>query len=126
MGPDVKTESRLINVLRELKQLEKEFHYPSIGKSRIDFELLMDDSFWEVGASGRAYDKDFVLDCLEVRCKESAIADMSNFSCLEIAPECYLLSYVQTESSRTTRRSAIWRKINNQWKNLYHQGTICS
>lgn len=126
MSPDAKTESRLINVLRELEQLEKEFHYPSTGKSRADFESLMDDSFWEVGASGRAYDKGFVLDCLEVRCKESATADMSNFNCLEIAPECYLLSYVQTESSRTTRRSAIWRKINNQWKNVCHQGTVCS
>lgn len=126
LKPDVKIGGRLINILRELEKLEKEFHYPSAGKSRTDFESLMDDSFWEVGASGRAYDKGFVLDCLEVRCKESAKADMSDFNCLEIAPDCYLLSYVQSESSRITRRSAIWRKVNKQWKNLYHQGTVCS
>lgn len=126
MSQGIKTDEHLFDVLEELKQLEKQFHYPDSDKNRDDLESLMDEAFWEVGASGRAYDKAFVLDCLEVRSKESIAVTMDNFNCVEIAPECYLLSYVQTESSRTTRRSAIWRKINRQWKNLYHQGTVCS
>ncbi|MBL1293528.1 MAG: hypothetical protein COB61_006630 [Thiotrichales bacterium] len=126
MGSEIKTDDRLFDVLETLKQLEKQFHYPSVDKTRIDFESLMDEAFWEVGASGCAYNKAFVLDCLEVRSQESVKVTMDNFNCFEIAPDCYLLSYIQTENSRTTRRSAIWRKINTQWKNLYHQGTVCN
>ncbi|NOX28179.1 MAG: DUF4440 domain-containing protein [Gammaproteobacteria bacterium] len=125
MDSETKTDPKLFGVLEELKQLEKQFHYPDANKTRVDFESLMDEVFWEVGASGRAYDKAFVLDCLEVRSQESTKVAMGSFNCLEIASECYLLSYIQIENSRTTRHSAIWRKINTQWKSLYHQGTVC-
>jgi len=126
MDPHIKKDEQLVDVLEELKQLERQFHYPNSTQTRIDFESLMDEAFWEVGASGRIYDRACVLDCLAVRGKESISVTMEDFNCFEIAPECYLLSYAQIESSRTTRRSAIWRKINTQWKNLYHQGSLVS
>ena len=118
------TEPALHATLAELKKLECEFHYPAGDKTRTDFEVLMDADFWEVGASGRVYNKAFVLECLEKRSRESIVVETKNFNCYEIAPECYHLTYVQIENGRTTRRSAIWRCLNGAWKNLYHQGTV--
>lgn len=124
MEPKLSTDPKLYDILGELRQLECELHYPARGKTRVDFEALMDQDFWEVGASGRAYSKAFVLGCLEKRSQESVEVKTDHFNCFAIAPECYLLTYVQIENGRTTRRSAIWRRLNDRWKNLYHQGTV--
>ena len=45
-----------------LQAREPIFHRPELGTSRVNFERMTDESFWEVGASGRVYDREFVLD----------------------------------------------------------------
>ncbi len=114
------------DVLAELKELELGFHCPVSGKTKADFEILMDDAFWEVGASGRVYGKEFVLDCL-IKCSRTPCAiETRDFNCIEICAGSYLLTYTQIEPSRTTRRAALWRRKDGMWKNLYHQGTVVS
>jgi hypothetical protein len=113
-------------ILAELKQREPIFHRPEFGTTRADFELMMDPSFREVGASGRRYSRQYVLDELEKRAATKYEDDWQtrDFECLEIATDNYLLTYTLLQGRRTTRRSTIWRRTEDGWKIVYHQGTV--
>lgn len=116
-------------VLEELKAREPIFHHPNkFGKTKQDIENQMCDEFWEVGASGNIYTKKDVIEGLVERYNDPDYQDIweaKNFELIEIAPDNYLLTYTLVQNkTRTTRRSTFWRKEQNQWKILYHQGTI--
>jgi len=114
------------DVLEQLKKREPIFHRPELGTTRADFDQMMDEAFCEVGASGRRYDREYVLDELEKR-HANPIDDeweALDFRYIEIAPDNYLLTYTLIQGERVTRRSTIWRRTSGGWKILYHQGTI--
>jgi hypothetical protein len=126
MEPDLVTEPRLRPVLKELMAREPLFHRPDIANSRAQFESMMAPSFWEVGASGRRYSREYVLDILEERL-ENPVPDVwrtRDAYCLEIAPDNYLVTYTLQQGERVTRRSSIWRRTGTGWCVLFHQGTV--
>jgi hypothetical protein len=119
----------VINILEELKAREPIFHHPeNFGKAKQDIEAQMCDEFWEVGASGNIYSKQYVIETLLERYNDPNYQDVweaSDFKVTEIAPGNYLLTYNLIQNkTRHTRRATIWRKVNDQWKVLYHQGTV--
>lgn len=124
--PQLDTEPRLASVLLELKAREPIFHRPEWGASRPQFEGMTADDFWEIGASGRRYSRDFVLDTLEQRhaTPHQDIWETRDFHCREIAPSNYLLTYTLIQGDRVTRRSTIWRHTPSDWKIVFHQGTV--
>lgn len=120
------TSPELLAVLEELKLREPIFHHPEFGTTRRDYEAMTDQEFWEVGASGRRYSREFVLETLENRAPDP---DESNwltrdFQCREIAADNYLITYTLHQGKRVTRRATLWRRTLSGWKILYHQGTI--
>ena len=126
MEPNLVTDPRILGVLKELTQREPIFHRPDFGTTRADFESMTEPEFWEVGASGRRYSREYVLDELEKRNAEQAedAWQTRDFHCLEIAADNYLLTYTLIQGTRVTRRSTIWRRTARGWKILYHQGTM--
>ena len=126
MATTLVTAPHLLAVLEELKRREPLFHRPEWGTSRRDFEDMTDSSFWEVGASGRRYSREFVLDTLENRLPQRDVDtwETRSFHCLEIAPENYLVTYTLLQGARVTRRATLWRRSSAGWKVLYHQGTL--
>ncbi len=54
-------------MVRQLAALEPIFHRPELGTARADFERMMAADYREVGASGRVYARDYVLEVLEER-----------------------------------------------------------
>jgi hypothetical protein len=126
MEPTFATAPQLLPVLEELKQREPIFHHPEFGTTRADFESMTDANFWEVGASGRRYSRDYVLDLLETRAPDPAEASWitRDFQCREIAADNYLITYTLLQGSRVTRRATLWRRTTAGWQILYHQGTI--
>ena len=122
----MQTESKLLPILNELKKREPIFHHPEFGTSREDFESMTEESFWEVGASGKRYSREHILDILEERFANphEDIWKTEDFQCQEIALDNYLLTYTLLQGKRITRRTTIWRRCNNNWKIVYHQGTI--
>jgi hypothetical protein len=110
-----------------LRAREPIFHRPEFGTSRAAFDAMMDAGFWEVGASGRRYSREHVLDTLEAR--HSAPHDdaweTSEFQCVELGARTYLLTYTLVQDRvRVTRRTTIWRRTDAGWKIVYHQGTV--
>jgi len=126
MEPNLVTTSEPLSVLEELKQREPIFHRPELGTARSDFENMTDPCFWEVGASGRRYSREYVLDIVEKRYQSAAgdVWDTRDFHCLEIATDNYLITYTLIQGARVTRRCTIWRRTAQSWKVLYHQGTL--
>jgi hypothetical protein len=120
------TSPQLLEVLEELKQREPVFHHPEFGTTRADYENMMDSEFWEVGASGRRYSREFVLDTLENRAPDPDESKWltRDFQGREIAASNYLITYTLAQGPRITRRATLWRRTAAGWKILYHQGTI--
>ena len=129
MEPHLVTAPEHLAVLEELKAREPIFHRPEFGTRRSDCEAMTYPAFWEVGASGRRYSRENVLDTLEKRYEDPAYSandswETRDFHCLEIARDHYLLTYTLLQGDRMTRRSTIWRRTGEGWKILYHQGTV--
>lgn len=120
------TDPKIVDVLKELIQREPIFHRPEFGTTRADFELMTEAEFSEVGASGRRYSREHVLDELEKRYASRIEDDWQtrDFYCSEIAVDNYLLTYTLIQGARVTRRSTIWRRTVEGWKIVYHQRTV--
>ena len=126
MEPKRITDKKLLSVQEELASREPIFHRPELGTSREVFEAMTADEFWETGASGKRYSRDFVIDTVVKRYEDGYEDDWSaeDFYCQVVSPDHYLLSYTLHQGDRTTRRSTLWRSTGNHWIAVYHQGTI--
>ena len=127
MEPIFTTAPELQDILADLSSREPIFHRPEFGTSRADIERMTVEEFWETGASGRRYSRQFVLDELEKRfpVPHADVWATSEFQCRKLGEDTYLLTYTLLQDHvRLTRRSTIWRKTPDGWKIVYHQGTI--
>ena len=116
-------------IFAELQRFEPIFHREAFGKSIEDFRRRMAPGYWEVGASGQRYDRDFILKTLGHNLPVDAEA--AGWKCLDfglrmLGPDAYLFTYTLDQNGRITRRSTIWEKNDAEWRILFHQGTIVS
>jgi len=127
LGVSAKKDVDVAEVLHELSRREPIFHRSEFGTRRDDFERMMAEEFCEVGASGRRYSRAFVLDELEKRhaAPHEDVWETSEFECRRLAEDLYLLTYTLLQDKvRLTRRSTIWRRTDEGWKIVFHQGTV--
>jgi hypothetical protein len=112
--------------LRELRDREPIFHRePGPGADRGTLAALVSDDYWEVGASGRRYDRAFVLDTVAARPPEPPGAwAVAEFAVRLLGGDVWLATYVLHQGERVTRRATIWRRDEGRWVALYHQGTL--
>jgi hypothetical protein len=131
--PSLVTEDRLLDVLRELAGREPLFHRRELVNSRADFERETAEDFWETGASGRRYSREYVWAILKERYESSDQDEYTverwetrDFQLREVAPKTYLLTYtLWGQGDRLTRRLTVWQGSTEEgWKTLYHQGTV--
>jgi hypothetical protein len=124
--PSLTTDPALAGVLEELENREPIFHRPELGTTRADFENMMANDFWEIGASGHRYSKRYVLDELQKRYAGECLDNWQtqDFHCRKLADNVYLLTYTLLQGERTTCRSTIWQGTRSGWKIVFHQGTI--
>jgi hypothetical protein len=125
--PKLVTAPELTDVLAELSRLEPIFHWPPAGMSRDALKKMTVDDFWETGASGRRYAREFVFDVLEQRQAkpDPDVWETSEFYCRKLADDVYLLTYtLLQDKTRLTRRATIWQRAADGWKIIYHQGTV--
>ncbi|HVP55953.1 MAG TPA: DUF4440 domain-containing protein [Candidatus Eisenbacteria bacterium] len=121
------TDPALLEVLEDLRAREPIFHHPEYGTTRADFDGMMTLDFWEVGASGRRYSRESILDELERRYAGEYVdgpLEATDFHCRKLADDVYLLTYTLFQDKRVTRRATIWHRIAVDWKIVFHQGTI--
>ncbi len=120
------SEAELAQVLEALTAREPIFHRPEFGTGRADFDCMMAAEFWEIGASGKIYERKFVLDLLEERHQTPQPEDLqpTGFQIQQLSADTYLLHYTLLQGTRKTRRTTVWRRENSTWVIVFHQGTI--
>jgi len=126
MEPHLVTAPDLLDVEAELKRREPLFHRVEFGTTRQDFEKMTAPEFWEVGASGRRYSRDYVLNILESRFETAGDDpwDVRDFHCAAIAADNFLATYTLLQGQRVTRRATLWRRTAAGWLAVFHQGTL--
>ena len=113
-------------VRRELLAREPIFHREPPGSDRSVFEAMTAQDLWEVGASGRQYSREFVLDTVAHRytVEHEDPWEISEFQVRHLAGEVFLVTYLLVQRERMSRRSTVWAKDNGRWQASYHQGTL--
>ena len=127
--PSRRTDPELAEVLAELMDREPIFHRAELGTTRADFERMTVADFWEVGASGQRFSREFVLDELERRFAEphADVWETSDFRCQRLAEDVYLLTYTLLQDGvRLTRRSTIWEWTGEGGRSCSIRGRLCS
>ncbi len=126
MEPKLNTLPAERAVLEELRAREPIFHGPLYRGARAALEALLDEDFWEIGASGRRYSRQYVLKTLAARAAAPPEDhwETSDFHCRALAADVYLLTYTLLQGERRTRRTTLWRRSAAGWKILFHQGTL--
>lgn len=114
----------------ELRALEPITHRLPAGSGRAAIEVLLEEGFFEVGASGEVYSRELVLDVVEQRYRHDEDPDddawsVDEFSALALTDDAYLVTYRLSLAGRPSRRSTVWRRHARGWHAVYHQGTVC-
>ena len=113
-------------ILAELAPREPIFHQRAFGSSREDLLQMTADDFWEIGASGKVYGREFVIANLLERYKTPEIENWScsEFSVRLLSEGLYQLNYVLQQPDRRTRRTTLWQRTDSRWQIVFHQGTV--
>jgi len=123
-----RVEPGLEPVLEELRRLEPIFHNRTFGLTAAEWERRTAPEFWEVGASGRRYSREFILQLFAEKPPveaEEAGWKSGDFGIRQLGPGAmYLLTYTLDQAGRITRRATVWQKAEEGWRILYHQGTV--
>jgi len=86
--PHLVTDPAIAEILAQLIRREPIFHRPEFGMMRADFENMTTQDYWEVGASGRRYSRNYVLDMLEQHFQQDQSGDIweaSDFYCKRLS-----------------------------------------
>jgi len=122
----------LAQVSKQLRAREPLFHRRELVYSAETFDRETSNDFWEVGASGRVYQRDQVRDSILERlaAEDEDVMVLEGWQTedhhvLALGEETYLFTYVLHGQGRVTRRSTIWRgSPEHGWQALFHQGTV--
>lgn len=96
-------------------------------ESHENLGTLIDDEFIEVGSSGVHYNKTDVIQWLSI--EDQSIRSGTDFLARSLANNLVLLTYTSHIQDtpgapiKKALRSSIWRKQNNIWQMVFHQGT---
>lgn len=126
MSPDLGTPAHLQPLLAELRFMEDRFHAASHAATPEEFDRIVAPDFWEIGASGRRYSRDF---CLEVLAQRAAKPPEEawitrDWHVRALGPDHCLLTYTLEQPGRVTLRSTTWRRAGQGWQAVFHQGTV--
>lgn len=115
-------------ILEHLIRLEKSFIQP-VDLTELEINEMIDERFIEVGASGRKYDKRHAVSTLIQR----LVAPIDHSWHIDepvyttVGHDLFLFTYLLIQAHKpATRHTTLWQKCENQWKAIYHQGTVFS
>lgn len=119
------------DIAAQLREREPVFHQEAVGSDRAHFESMLVSDFFEIGASGRIYSRERVIETVVDRYdRDEGEIDhtITEFECRQLAEHVFLTTYLLAQPDgpvvRTTRRATVWTNALGRWQVVYHQGTI--
>lgn len=113
-----------------LIQFEKELLEPEVRGSKERLDVLIADEFVEYASSGKVYSKKDVLEALpSVENRKETDYKMINPSVRMLSDEIGLVLYQVKKRNLEgeivlSNRSSVWKKGEDGWKMVFHQGTV--
>ncbi|RYF82819.1 MAG: DUF4440 domain-containing protein [Comamonadaceae bacterium] len=113
-------------LLAELSHREDLYHAASPAATPAAFEQVVAPDFWEIGASGRRYERAFCLQVLSQRGPTPAQHGwrVRDAQVQRVGADHCLLVYTLAQTGRITLRSTLWRQSAQGWQAVFHQGTV--
>ena len=106
--------------LAEVVGLELQLLEPATRRDRAELERLLHPEFREVGASGKTWDRDALIDALTN--EQGLIAGVELLAARPVAEDVVLVTYLAASGGRRSLRSSLWVHQHG-WRMLFHQGT---
>src|SRR5437764_5640195 len=94
---------------------------PEIRRRPEEAGRLLHRDFAEFGASGRIWDREPVLEAMAA--DPGSATETQHMHGLRLAPGVVLLTYRVSGTEGTTLRSSVWRRDDEGWQLVFHQGT---
>lgn len=117
-----------MDLKNEIYKLENLLLQPEIRKSPEKLKELLSDDFKEFGGSGMVLDRDKIIELLPL--ETDTEFKMSDFSVKKLSPDTVLATYkvakIEAGKMSESLRSSIWKKTQENWQMVFHQGTITS
>jgi GNAT superfamily N-acetyltransferase len=104
-----------------IQQLEISLLEQSVRQSATQLNSLIADDFTEFGSSGEIYNKRNILESLPT--EEIRNFVVSDFEVKELSKDVMLATYKTAEAGLTFLRSSIWKRYDDDWRMVFHQGT---
>jgi len=115
------------NIEKIIFNLEEKLQQTNIRKSTNELEKLISDNFIEIGSSGTIYTKKDVLRNLPASptIKFTMTDFKTHILCPDIIQSLFRTEKINQDTGSTTHslRSSLWKKEDNAWKMIFHQGT---
>lgn len=123
MGPNT-------TLYEDISRLEARLLEPEVRSSPEELALLLAEDFFEIGSSGRTFDKKQIIATLQ----GGSEVDFSiqDFQVKQLSSDIALATYrivvrsFQNAEAKTSLRSSIWVHRQDRWQLTFHQGTPTS
>ncbi len=83
---------------------------------------MIADEFLELGSSGTIWSKQSIIDGLKNAPPKKI--NVSNFKLNRLSDDTAFLTYKSHHDETDALRSSIWKLFGDDWKIIFHQGTI--
>ena len=116
-----------MEIFNLLVSLEKQLHSSEVRSSKDKLNILLSETFIEIGASGKIFTKEEVIEYL-LKSKPIKI-ETTEFKLNNLSSNILQLMYkekseLSSTNYRNTLRSSLWEKNGNNWQMIFHQGTV--
>lgn len=105
-------------IAHELRLLD-----PVVRRDRDAVDALLAPDFTELGASGRLWTRETMLDAIAAFDSSGDPVDVLGIEARELAPDLVLVTYVTERARSRTYRSSVWRHDGGRWQIVHHQAT---
>lgn len=107
--------------LESVVDLERELLDPAVRADPLRAAELMHPEFQEIGASGRLWSRQEILEMLADEQAPSMELEVLGLARLDTATA--LLTYRSASATGSALRSSVWQHSDGQWRLRFHQGT---
>ncbi|MBP2411926.1 ribonuclease HI [Arthrobacter stackebrandtii] len=107
--------------LEAVIDLERELLAPAVRADPIRLGELLHPDFEEIGASGRVWSRQAILELLADEAAAEVGLDVLSLN--QVDGNSALLTYRSLAASGNALRSSLWQRHDGQWRLRFHQGT---
>lgn len=106
-----------------IEAMERELQTPVCRRDTRRLAELLDESFEEVGASGRRWTRDEIARLLTEEPPASPAIEVLDLRSRYVTDDVVIVQWRSVREAQSALRTSLWRKDAGTWRLVHHQGT---